>query len=81
MADCKRVGSPEGSSGALAATGSMSGLQFLGAKKDDDFAKPLVLLGGCFEIPNCDVAKQVNVSELPGGDAQIRKQALTKFWC
>ncbi len=79
MADCKEVGWQGGSSGALAATGSMSGLRLLGAKKRNDFAKPLALFDGDLYIVDGDVAEQVNVSELPGDDAQIRKQVLTKF--
>ena len=46
MADCKEVGWQGGSSGTLAATGSMSGLRLLGAKKDDDLAKLFALFDG-----------------------------------
>ncbi len=59
----------------------MSGLRFLGAKKLDDLAKLFALFDGDFYIVDGDVAEQVNMSELPGDDARIRKQVLTKIWC
>ena len=59
----------------------MSGVRFLGAKKHYDFAKLFALLGGGLYIVDGDIAEQVNVSELPGDEVQIRKQTLTKFWC
>ncbi len=46
MADCKEAGWQDASFGVLAATGSMSGLRFLGAKKLNDFAKLLALFAG-----------------------------------
>ncbi len=57
----------------------MSGLRFLGAKKLNDLGKPFALLGGGLYIVDGDIAEQENVSELPGVDAQIRNQTLTKF--
>ena len=79
MADCKEVGWQGGSSGALAATGSMSGSRLLGTKKLDDFAKLFALFDSDLYIVDGYVAEQVNVSELPGDEAQIRKQTLTKI--